>query len=96
MTKSTINTAQDFLTVVDEKRVYQIVNIELLLRKHPPTAVIAFLKQLRSENSQRLRKVIKQNKTDPEVNELVARNFRLKMAITTITKAMKDKGQEAA
>jgi len=96
MTKSVINNAQDFLTVVDEKRVYQIVNIELLLRKHPPTAVIAFLKQLRSENSQRLRKVIKQNKTDPEVNDLVARNFRLKMAITTITKAMKDKGQEAA
>ena len=58
MTKSVINNAQDFLTVVDEKRVYQIVNIELLLRKHPPTAVIAFLKQLRSENSQRLRKAV--------------------------------------
>ena len=42
MTKKVINQVQDYLTVVGEDRVYQIVNVELLLRRHPPDAVIAF------------------------------------------------------
>ena len=49
MTKKVINHVQDYLTVVGEDKVYQIVNVELLLRRHPPEAVIAFLGQLRSE-----------------------------------------------
>ena len=38
------------------------------------------------------RQLIKKNKTDPKINELVAKNFRIKMAINTIknTKGVQD------
>jgi hypothetical protein len=87
MTKKVINHVQDYLTVVGEDKVYQIVNVELLLRRHPPEAVIAFLQQLRSEYQKELGQLIKNNKTDARINELVAKNFRLKMAINTIKNA---------
>ena len=50
-------------------------------------AVIAFLEQLRSEYKKELSDLIKSNKTDPKINELVAKNFRIKMAINTIKNA---------
>ena len=87
MTKKVINHVQDYLTVVGEDKVYQIVNVELLLRRHPPEAVIAFLDQLRSEYQKQLGQLIKNNKTDVRINELVAKNFRIKMAINTIKNA---------
>ena len=48
MTKRIINQVQDFLTVIsgDGDRIYQIVNVQLILRRHPPEAVISFLKEL--------------------------------------------------
>jgi hypothetical protein len=82
--KKVINQVQDFLTIVGEERVYQIVNVEILLKRHPPEAVIAFLRQLRSEYSRELSDLIRDNKTNPRINELVAKNFRIKMAINTI------------
>ena len=87
MTKKVINHVQDYLTVVGEDKVYQIVNVELLLRRHPPEAVIAFLGQLRSEYQKELGQLIRKNKTDSRINELVAKNFRIKMAINTIKNA---------
>ena len=87
MTKKVINHVQEYLTVVGEDKVYQIVNVELLLRRHPPEAVIAFLGQLRSEYQRELGQLIKNNKTDARINELVAKNFRIKMAINTIKNA---------
>ena len=87
MTKKIINTVQDYLTVVGEDKVYQIVNVELLLRRHPPEAVIVFLEQLRIEYKKELAQLIRNNKTDPKINELVAKNFRIKMAINTIKNA---------
>ena len=87
MTKKIIGQVQDYLTVVGEDRVYQIVNVELLLRRHPPEAVIAFLEQLRSEYKKELGDLIKNNKTDARINDLLAKNWRIKMAITTIKNA---------
>ena len=87
MTKRVINDVQDYLTVVGEDKVYQIVNVELLLRRHPPEAVIAFLNQLRSEYQKQLGQLIKKNKTDARINDLVAKSFRIKMAINTIKNA---------
>ena len=87
MTKRVINEVQDYLTISGEDRVYQIVNVEMLLKRHPPEAVIAFLDQLRSEYKKELGKLIKVNKADPKINEFVAKNFRLKMAINTIRNA---------
>lgn len=87
MTKKIISQVQDYLTVVGEDKVYQIVNVELLLRRHPPEAVIVFLEQLRSEYKKELAQLIRNNKTDSKINELVAKNFRIKMAINTIKNA---------
>ena len=92
MTKKVISNVQEILTIVEEDRVYQIVNVELLLRRHPPQAVIAFLQQLRSDYKKELSKLIKDSKTSSRINELVAKNFRIKMAINTIknSKGVKD------
>ena len=85
MTKRVINEIQDYLTVVSGDKVYQIVkNVELLLRRHSGVAVIAFLDQLRIEYKKELGQLIKTDKTSAQINELVAKNFRLKMAINTI------------
>ena len=87
MTKKIITQVQEYLTVVGDDRVYQIVNVETLLKRHPPDSVIALLHQLRSEYKKELGKLIKVNKADPKINEFVAKNFRLKMAINTIRNA---------
>ena len=87
MTKKVISNVQDYLTVIGENKVYQIVNVELLLRRHPPEAVIAFLDQLRNEYKKELSQLIKDSKTSSRINELVAKNFRIKMAINTIKNA---------
>ena len=92
MTKKIISNVQEFLTIVGEDRVYQIVNVELLLRRHPPQAVIAFLEQLRTDYKKELSQLIKDSKTSSKINELVSKNFRIKMAINTIknSKGVKD------
>jgi len=84
MTKRVINNVQEFLTIVDEDKTYRIVNIELLLKRHPPEAVICFLRELQKDYKKQLKQIIKNNKTDPRINEIVAKNFRIKMAINTI------------
>lgn len=96
MTKKIINRVQDFLTVVGEDRVYQIVNVELLLKRHPPEAVIGFLILLREDYKRELAQLLKGNRTDPRINDLVAKNFRIKMAINTIKNAEKEEANEAA
>jgi|WetSurMetagenome_2_1015567.scaffolds.fasta_scaffold284249_2 hypothetical protein len=87
MTKRVINQVQDFLTVVDAEYIYQIVNVEMLLRRHSGESVAAFLAQLRADYKKELREILKENKTHPKINHLVVLNFRLKMAINTIKNA---------
>ena len=62
----------------------RVVNVELLLRRHPADAVIAFLRELQSDYKKELSKLIKIDRTDSRINELVAKSFRIKMAINTI------------
>jgi hypothetical protein len=87
MTKRVINQVRDYLTVITEDRVYQIVNAEMLLKRHPPDAVVGFLALLRADYKKELRELIRANPTHPKINHLVVLNFRLKMAINTIRKA---------
>ena len=87
MTKKIISNVQDYLTMLSEDRCYQIVNVELLLRRHPPEAVIAFLEQLRSDYKKELSQLIKSDKTDIRIDDLLAKNWRIKMAINTIKNA---------
>ncbi|MCB2171013.1 MAG: hypothetical protein KQI78_25425 [Deltaproteobacteria bacterium] len=95
MTKRAINDVQSFLTFMETNgnRVYQIVNVELLLRRHPPEAVVSFLQELHKDYGKALSKLIQEDKTSSQVNELVAKRFRIKMAINTIRNYGK---QEAA
>ena len=86
MTKKIIGDVQEYLTVIldDGDRVYQVVNVELLLRRHPPEAVISFLQELNKDLSKKLSKLIKYDKTNPYINDIVAKRWRIKMAINTI------------
>jgi len=95
MTKRAINDVQSYLTFIETEgnRVYQIVNVELLLRRHPPEAVISFLQELHKDYGKSLSRLIQEDKTSSQINELVAKRFRLKMAINTIRNYDK---QEAA
>jgi len=86
MTKRVINEVQAFLTVVDNdgNRSFTIVNVELLLRRHPPEAVITFLQELHKDYGKALSKLIQEDKTNSQINDLVVKRFRVKMAINTI------------
>ena len=90
MTKKIISQVQEFLTYCGEDRVYQIVNVEVLLKRHPPGAVIEFLRLLREDYKKELKSLLVENKTDSKINELVAKNFRIKMAINTIRNASRE------
>src|SRR5210317_524130 len=96
MTKRVINEVQEYLTICGEDRVYQIVNVEMLLKKHPGDAVIGFLNLLRDDYKKELKQRIQKNKTDPLINELVAKNFRIKMAINIIKNAKREGVKDAA
>ena len=87
MTKRVINEVQEYLTICGEDRVYRIVDVHILLKRHPPEAVIAFLDQLRNEYRKELGQLIKNNKTAERINDLLAKNWRIKMAIITIKSA---------
>ncbi|WP_054030913.1 hypothetical protein [Desulfatitalea tepidiphila] len=92
MTKRAIHDVQSFLTFMqsDGDRVYQIVNVELLLRRHPPEAVVSFLQELHKDYGKALSKLIQEDKTSSRINELVAKRFRIKMAINTIRNLEKE------
>ena len=90
MTKKVISAVQEFLTVVASDKCYQIVNVELLLRRHPPEAVVSFLQELHKDYGKALSKLIQEDKTSSRINELVAKRFRIKMAINTIRNLEKE------
>ena len=79
-----IKTAQDYLTVLHDDRVHQIINVDLLLKRHSPESVVDFMEQLQEQHHKELRKLLKKDKTDPRINDLVAKRFRIRMAINTI------------
>ena len=97
MSKKEINNIQDFLTIVkeDENRKHQIVNVELMLRRHPPSAVIDFLDGLHKEYARKLQKIIREDKTSLKLNNIIATKFRIKMAINCIKNIDKQGGQAA-
>ena len=94
MSKKEIDNIQDFLTIVkeEENRRHQIVNVELMLRRHPPSAVIDFLNGLHKEYARKLQKVIRDDKTSQRLNQILGTKFRIKMAINCIKNAHKQGG----
>jgi hypothetical protein len=97
MTRTVIENAQQFLTMVREDRVYHICNIEQLLERHPPATVIGFLRSLQRDCRRDLKILIRRDKTHPRINALIVMNFRLRMAINTIKNAIEaDPAREVA
>ena len=97
MSTKEIENIQDFLTIYkeDENRRHQIVNVELMLRRHPPAAVISFLDGLHKEYAKKLQKIIREDKTSSQLNKILGTKFRIKMAINCIRNAHKEGGQAA-
>jgi hypothetical protein len=97
MSTKEIENIQNFLTIYkeDENRKHQIVNVELMLRRHPPTAVINFLDGLHKEYAKKLQKIIREDKTSSQLNKILGTKFRIKMAINCIKNAHKEGGQAA-
>ncbi len=97
MSTKEIQNIQNFLTIYkeDENRRHQIVNVELMLRKHPPVAVIGFLDGLHKEYAKKLQKIIREDKTSSQLNKILGTKFRIKMAINCIRNAHKEGGQAA-
>ena len=87
MNEQAIMDAQAFLTIRHEDHVHQMVNVDLLLRRHGPDAVLEFLYALQEDYKKRLKKLIQKDRTSPRINDLVAKRFRIRMAINTIRNA---------
>ena len=88
MTKQVISIAQSFLTMTREDRIYKICDLEFLLRRHPPEAVIGFLRLIQRDFKRELKQLIRRDKSNQRINHLVVMLFRLKMAINTIRNAI--------
>lgn len=97
MSKKEIDNIQDFLTITkeEENRKHQIVNVELMLRCHPPSAVIDFLQGIHKEYARKLQQIIREDKTSSRLNKIVATKFRIKMAINCIRNYVNEGGKAA-
>ncbi len=88
MTEKSISTAQAFLTVDHGDREHKIVNLDLIMLRHTPENVLCFLRKLISDYDRHLKRHILKDKSHPRINEIVARRFRVKMALNTLRNAM--------
>jgi len=84
MTMETIQTAQDYLTVISDSRVKRIINIKPLLERHPARSVISFLGNLYDEKLEMLVELLIKDKTSSKINEVITAMFRIYMAIKTM------------
>ena len=81
MTLDKINEIQDYLTVDYGDYKKTILDMNLLLRRHKPEAVVTFLYQLIKEKEKALRNLIISDKTSPKVNDTVAFMLRVYLVI---------------
>ena len=84
MTAEKIKNAQEYLTVLNNGEVRRIIDIEELLKKHRPQAVIWFLDRLLKEKQKTLKNLVTRDKSSQKVNETIATMFRIHMAIKTL------------
>ncbi len=85
MTREAIQTAQDYLTIgTKDNGKRKIIDLDQLLRRHSFNEVVDLLKTMIKEKQQSLRDLILEDKTRPEIDEMVSVLFRITMAIKTI------------
>ena len=96
MTRETIQTAQDYLTIgTKDNGKRKIIDLDQLLRRHSCSEVIDLLKTMIKEKQQSLRDLILTDRTRPEVDEMVSTLFRITMAIKSLEdgKEVRDVGR---
>jgi len=84
MSRDTIQEAQDYLTVRRDDKKRKILDIKILLKRHPEWRVVDFLDQMLREKEKALKDLVLMDKTNHKVDETIAGMFRLNMAIKTI------------
>ena len=84
MTTTTVQEAQEYLTVRRRRKKKRIIDITGLLRSHPPERVLDFLYQYQKEQEKTLQHLITRDKTRAQINDLVSTMFRVKIAIHII------------
>jgi len=84
LTQTTIENAQECLTVINGNQRKKIIDIENLLHKHNKDMVLDFLHGLSREYETLLKNLFITDRTSPKIDYTVSRMFRVCMAIRTI------------
>jgi len=87
MTNQIIETAQDYLTMISENRVMRIVDVRILMERHPLKTIVSLLDELAKQKENILEELLAEDKTSSKINETIATVFRINMAIETIQKS---------
>jgi hypothetical protein len=88
MTVEKINEIQNYLTVDYGDYKKTILDMNLILRRHTPDAVVTFLYQLIKEKEKALRNLIITDKTSSKINDIVSFMFRIFMVIKILEREM--------
>ena len=84
MTNQIIETVQDYLTMISDNRVKRIMDVRLLMERHPLKTVVSLLDDLARQKENILEELLAEDKTSSIINETISTIFRLNMAIETI------------
>ena len=87
MTNQIIETVQDYLTMISDNRVKRIMDVRLLMERHPLKTVVSLLDDLARQKENVLEELLAEDKTSSIINETISTIFRLNMAIETIQKS---------
>ena len=84
MNTATIQKAQKFLTVRHDHGDVQVLDIEHIARDRSVRYLVIHLSDLYKEHEKLLQTLVLADITSPEIDELISRMFRIRMAISTI------------
>ena len=63
MTNQIIETAQDYLTMISENRVMRIVDVRILMERHPLKTIVSLLDELAKQKESILEELLAEDKT---------------------------------
>jgi hypothetical protein len=86
MTNYTIDTAQEFLTMISENRVKRILDVRTLMERHPVRAVVSVLEELAKQKESILEELLREDKTSSLVNDAIIMVFILNLYIVPFQK----------
>ena len=87
MTNQIVETVQAYLTMISDNRIKRIMDVRLLMERHPLKTVVSLLDDLARQKENVLKELLAEDKTSSIINETISTIFRLNMAIETIQKS---------